>query len=71
MLILIPILLEIVVALDVCVSENSGGDRRIDQGESTTLTANGSSGMSPFTFSWSNGLGSGASQTVSPTITTM
>jgi hypothetical protein len=38
--------------------------------ESSTLTAVGSGGTQPYTFSWSNGLGSGASKTVSPQSTT-
>jgi hypothetical protein len=42
------------------------GDNNICIGESTTLTATGAS-----TYTWSNGLGSGFSKTVSPTTTTI
>lgn len=43
----------------------SAGDLQICQGTSTVLTANGAT-----TYSWDNGLGSGTTQTVSPTSTT-
>lgn len=39
-------------------------------GESALLTAVGSAGTQPYTFTWSNGLGSGISKTVSPANTT-
>ncbi|HMQ49653.1 MAG TPA: hypothetical protein PKA00_19325, partial [Saprospiraceae bacterium] len=46
------------------------GDNNICVGESTTLTASATGGSTPYTFNWSNGLGSGAVKTVSPTMTT-
>ncbi|MBK9255211.1 MAG: carboxypeptidase regulatory-like domain-containing protein [Saprospiraceae bacterium] len=40
-------------------------------GESTLLTATGSNGLAPYTYSWSNGLGQGGNtRTVNPLITT-
>ncbi len=51
-------------------SANAGPDLSICAGSSTTLNASASGGNSPYTFDWSNGLGSGASKTVSPASTT-
>lgn len=39
-------------------------------GQTVTLTPVGSGGLSPYTFNWSNGLGSGASKTISLSSTT-
>ncbi|MDZ4704909.1 MAG: hypothetical protein SH848_13325, partial [Saprospiraceae bacterium] len=49
---------------------NAGADASVCDGSSVTLTASGSGGTSPYTFAWSNGLGSGASKTVSPVVNT-
>ncbi|MBK8701086.1 MAG: hypothetical protein IPN29_16720 [Saprospiraceae bacterium] len=46
------------------------GNLSICNGSSTTLTVIGKNGVSPYVFSWSNGLGTGSSKTVSPTTTT-
>ncbi len=49
---------------------NAGTDRGTCPGGSVTLTASASAGTSPYSFNWSNNLGSGISKTVSPNITT-
>lgn len=48
----------------------AGTDIFICTGTSAMLTATGSGGLQPYTFDWSNGLGNGASKTVSPNSTT-
>ena len=42
----------------------------ICNGGSASLTASATGGNNPYTFAWSNGLGSGANKTVSPSATT-
>ncbi|MCB0502585.1 MAG: hypothetical protein KDD32_07865, partial [Bacteroidetes bacterium] len=49
---------------------NAGIDESICSGESTTLTATATNGTPPLTYTWDNGLGTGQTKTVSPTITT-
>ncbi len=49
---------------------NAGADVAICAGSSAGLNALGSNGPAPLTYAWSNGLGTGASKTVSPTTTT-
>ena len=51
---------------------NAGSDQIIcsDRGESASLMAVSTSGQAPFTYSWSNNLGSGASVVATPTNTT-
>jgi len=49
---------------------NTAMDKFICIGNSTSISATGSGTTSPYTYSWSNGLGNGATKTVSPTITT-
>jgi hypothetical protein len=49
---------------------NAGADATICTGSSIILTASGSGGLSPYTYIWNNGLGAGASKTVSPTSNT-
>lgn len=56
---------QVVVNVDPVPYVNAGSDVTICAGQSTTITAIGAS-----TYSWDNGLGSGASKTVSPTGTT-
>ena len=46
------------------------GTNRVCAGGSSTISASGKGGVGPYTFAWSNGLGSGASKTVNPTTTT-
>lgn len=48
----------------------AGTDVTVCNGTSTTLTATGYGGLMPYTFAWSNGLGVGASKTISPASTT-
>ncbi len=60
----------IVVTVKAAVDVNPGGDQNICGGNSTTLMASATGGTTPYTFAWSNGLGSGASKTVSPSATT-
>ncbi|MCH2081055.1 MAG: PKD domain-containing protein, partial [Saprospiraceae bacterium] len=55
------------VNVDSGPSANAGNDMTICEGESATLTASATNGSSPYAFEWDNGLGAGASQTVSPT----
>ena len=50
-------------------SVSAGSNQTICAGSSTTLTAVGSSGASPYTYSWTPGGLTGASVTVSPTAT--
>ncbi len=45
---------------------NAGADVAICAGTSAALNANGSNAPGPFTYAWNNGLGTGASKTVSP-----
>jgi len=45
---------------------NAGADKFICSGASTNLTATASGGTPAYTFSWSNGLGNGASKNVNP-----
>ena len=45
---------------------SAGADVDICEGESTTLTATVVIGVLPYHYTWDNGLGDGASQTVSP-----
>ena len=49
---------------------NAGADQSICFGKSTTISASGSSGTPPYNYTWSNGLGTGATKTVSPTVQT-
>lgn len=49
---------------------NAGPDVTVCSGSSTTLTASAILGSAPYTYAWSDGLGSGASKTVSPGTTT-
>lgn len=47
-------------------------DTTLCEGQSVTLTASGSGGLNTgYSFSWDNGLGNGASKTVTPDTTTM
>ena len=52
------------------LAANAGPGVSICTGGSTTLAASATGGASPYTFAWSNSLGSGASKTVSPASTT-
>ncbi|MEL7248508.1 MAG: SdrD B-like domain-containing protein, partial [Bacteroidota bacterium] len=52
------------------INVSTGPDVSICHGSSVTIMASASNGTAPYTFEWSNGLGSGASQTVSPSSTT-
>lgn len=45
---------------------NAGADVAICAGSNASLNALASSGPTPFTYAWNNGLGSGSSKTVSP-----
>jgi gliding motility-associated-like protein len=50
---------------------SAGNNAVICPGESTQLNASASGGATPYTFDWDNGLGQGATQTVSPAVTTV
>ncbi|MBK8624688.1 MAG: SprB repeat-containing protein [Saprospiraceae bacterium] len=52
------------------VSVNAGLDIIKCYGQSTNLTAVGAGGITPYTYSWSNSLGTGPNKTVNPTTTT-
>ncbi len=54
---------QVVVTID-------GGGSTICAGESVTLTASATGGTGSYNFAWNNGLGNGATHTVSPTVTT-
>lgn len=56
---------------DCSPTSSAGNSKSICNGTSTTLTAIASGGTSPYSFAWSNGLGSGASKTVTPASTTV
>jgi len=49
---------------------DAGPDASICEGESTTLSASAAGGTPGYTYTWDNGLGTGASHTVSPLVTT-
>jgi gliding motility-associated-like protein len=49
---------------------DAGANVAICAGLSTTLTATVTQGTAPFTFTWDNGLGAGATHTVTPAVTT-
>ncbi|MBK9016575.1 MAG: hypothetical protein IPM82_22255 [Saprospiraceae bacterium] len=61
---------DVAVNINPTPSVNAGADVSICPTGSATLTAVGSNGVGPFTYNWSNGLGSGAVKTVSPNSTT-
>ncbi|MBI5219554.1 MAG: gliding motility-associated C-terminal domain-containing protein [Bacteroidia bacterium] len=50
---------------------DAGNNVSICSGNSATIVATPVSGTLPFTYTWDNGLGSGISHNVSPTVTTM
>lgn len=52
------------------LAASAGPSVGICNGGNTTLTASATGGVTPYTFSWSNGLGTGASKTVNPSSTT-
>jgi uncharacterized repeat protein (TIGR01451 family) len=56
--------------INILINVNAGNDVSLCAGESTVLTASASGGLAPYNFSWSNGLGSGSTQIVSPMVTT-
>ena len=49
---------------------DAGANQTICLGESVNLTASETGGTAPFIFTWDNGLGAGANQVVSPSVTT-
>jgi hypothetical protein len=49
---------------------NAGANQTICRGNSTTISASASGGTPGYTFTWNQGLGTGATKTVSPTSTT-
>jgi hypothetical protein len=61
---------QVVVNVAATPSVDAGADKSICNGTSTQLVANAQSGIAPFTYNWSNGLGSGATKTVAPPFTT-
>ncbi|MEM1216098.1 MAG: hypothetical protein AAGJ82_10455, partial [Bacteroidota bacterium] len=52
------------------LNEEPDGCLVICAGESTEITAQAFAGTEPYTYNWSNGLGAGASKTVTPNTTT-
>ena len=52
------------------ISPNAGTDASICAGGNTSLAANASGGIAPYTFVWNNDLGNGATKTVNPVATT-
>ncbi|HFA48776.1 MAG TPA: hypothetical protein ENJ95_07150 [Bacteroidetes bacterium] len=60
----------VMVSVNPSPSVNAGDDVAICVSESTTLTAVGSGGTLPYTYQWSNGLGSGDTKFVSPSANT-
>lgn len=52
------------------LAANAGTSVGICSGGNTTLTASATGGVTPYTFAWSSGLGTGPSKTVNPSNTT-
>lgn len=52
------------------LAASAGPNVGICSGGNTTLTASATGGVTPYTFSWSSGLGTGASKTVNPSTST-
>ncbi len=61
---------QVVVTVNPRPTVTAGASQTICNGTSATLTVSASNGASPYTFAWSNGLGTGASKTVTPSSTT-
>ncbi len=57
---------EMTIIVNAAPTANAGSDTSVCEGETITLIANGGD-----SYSWDNGLGSGATQPISPTITTI
>ncbi|HMT70590.1 MAG TPA: hypothetical protein PKD16_10540, partial [Saprospiraceae bacterium] len=51
-------------------SVSAGSDASICSGQQIVITANATSGTSPYVYNWSGGLGAGSSKIVSPSMTT-
>ncbi len=60
----------VIVSVMESPTVDAGQAVTICQTESTTLTATGIGGTTPYSFSWSHGLGAGDTKTVSPSATT-
>jgi len=61
---------DITVTVNSLPTADAGSDVSICNGNSTTIDVGGSSGTGTLSYSWDNGLGAGASHTVSPSSTT-
>jgi len=48
---------------------DAGDDQEVCAGTEVTITAVANGGTAPFTYAWNQGLGAGASQTFTPTVT--
>jgi protocatechuate 3,4-dioxygenase beta subunit len=59
---------EVIVTVNPTPIVDAGSDQTICEGGSVTLNANGSGGTPPLNYAWDNGLGAGASQTFTPTL---
>ena len=55
------------VIINPAVIAVSGGDKEICEGETTTISVSAQGGEAPYTFTWSDGLGTGTEKMVSPT----
>ncbi|MBI5916143.1 MAG: hypothetical protein HY842_12275 [Bacteroidetes bacterium] len=61
---------QVTVSVNPSPTVDAGANVAICKPGTATLTATALSGVGPFTYQWSNSLGSGATKVVSPTLTT-
>jgi large repetitive protein len=59
-----------VVKINALPNVNAGGDQTVCDGTTVSLSASTSGGTASYTYTWNNGLGTGAPKIVIPTLTT-
>ena len=60
----------VVITVNSAIVITASADDSICTGQSSTISVSGSGGITPYTFTWNNGLGVGSNFTVTPTSTT-